>query len=510
MVLRLLKSGEKLTSNVPSQFQRSGKTSLSFPKPPNDKAQHTAQLTTMDTKYEEIYKRIWELSPRFREPECYAELTRLTRELIHIYDLQGRLSVDPFDSTRSRKLSQPFDRLNTVLKNSICLVTGGLGCVGSNLVNELLTFDTRRIVILDKNRNSPYKLNTDSRITIVYGDIRDPQVVHDTFTTYQPDFVFHAAAQRDPGYAESHIVETVTTNVVGTLNVVKACEYTGSVKQCVFSSTGKASRYFTEEVYAGTKKICENILDLYSKEGRVKYGMVRFTHMLDNSLMNDQLRDSTTKENYVGVHSPGKYVTAQNKKEAASLMLNVLLYSTKGRSNFLLVRNLEWPVESLEMALYYIKKSGRNIPVIFIGNPIGYTEKFFRGQMDWSNPSELNLLINVYENKFRSFNDEEDIVISHICDASKTVVEKTLCKIERASGEQETKEVLIEGLKAIVKDSLQTVNKRHTVDILNWGLQQKFLDIEKAKVSDYGAIIPMMFESLEETEFYSQVAGLRK
>jgi hypothetical protein len=343
---------------------------------------------------------------------------------------------------------------------------------------------------------------------IVRGDIRDTQFVHDTFTKYKPHYVFHTAAQRDPGYAESHVEETVTTNVGGTLNVVKASEYTGSVKQLVFSSTGKASRYFTEEVYAGTKKICENILDLYARQGRIRYAMVRFTHMLDNSLMNDQLKHSSEREIFVGVHSPGKYVTAQNKKEAATLMLSALLYSQPHQCNFLLVRNLEWPVESLEMALYHIRKSRRQIPVVFIGNPLGYTEKFFRGQMDWSQPGELNLLINVYENKSRKLNVEGDIVISNICQPSKQVVEKVLCKLERVKGETEMKRCLIEGLKAIVKDTLMTVDKRGTVNILNWGLQKKFLEIEKAKVSDYGAIIPMMFESLEGTEYYDQVSTL--
>ncbi len=462
----------------------------------------------METKYDEIYKKIWDLSPHSKNGESYNELTRLTQALIHIYDFQDRLTIDPFSSTRDRKLSQPFERIKALLNHSTCLVTGGLGCVGSNLVNELLKFNVKRIVILDKNTHSPYTIKADPCIVTVHGDIRDTQVIYNTFTKYQPDFVFHAAAQRDPGYAESHIVETVTTNVLGTLNVVKACEQSGTVKQCIFSSTGKASRYLTEEVYAGSKKICENILDLYAREGRVKYGMVRFTHMLDNSLMNDQIKSSSENENFVGVHSPGKYVTAQNKKEAASLMLNALLYSQDKQCNFLLVRNLEWPVESLQMALYYIKKSTRNVPVIFIGNPVGYTEKFFRGQMDWSDPSELNLLINVYENKFRTFNEEKDIVISHICSSSKSVIEKALCNIERATGEKETKASLIEGLKDIVRDSLKKVNKKDTVDILNWGLQQKFLDIEKAKVSDYGAIIPLLLESLERTEYSKQVEGL--
>jgi hypothetical protein len=231
--------------------------------------------------------------------------------------------------------------------------------------------------------------------------------------------------------------------------------------------------------------------------------------MLDNSLMNEQLIQSSTSEPYVGVHSPGKYVTAQNKIEAASLLLNALLYSEPNQCNFLLVRNLEWPVESLEMALYHIKQSGRKIPVVFIGNPLGYTEKFFRGQMDWSQPSELNLLINVYENKSRKLNVEKDIVISHICPASKKVIEKALCKIERVTGEWESKACLIEGLKAIVEDSLTTVNKKDTVDILNWGLQPKYLEMERAKATDYGVIVPMMFQSLEGTAYYKDVADLR-
>ncbi|WP_276373771.1 polysaccharide biosynthesis protein [Chryseolinea sp. H1M3-3] len=463
----------------------------------------------METPYEVIYKKIWDLSPNFHIPDSYHNLNLLTQELIHIYDSQGRIGQDPFASTRERELSQPFHKINALLKGSVCLVTGGLGCVGSNLVNELVKFDVARIIVLDKNDNTPYHIESDHSVTVVHGDIRDAETVHDTFTAYKPDFVFHTAAQRDPGYAESHIAETVTTNVIGTLNIVKACEYTGSVRQCVFSSTGKASRYFTEEVYAGTKKMCEYVLDLYAREGRVKYSMVRFTHMLDNSLMNEELKRASECDKYVRVHSPGKYVTAQNKKEAASLLLNALLYASPDQCNFLLVKNLEWPVESLEVALYYIKKSCRNIPVVFIGNPLGYTEKFFRGQMDWSDPSELNLLINVYENKSRTVNSEGDIVISHICPSSKVVIEKALCRIERASGEKESKEMLVQGLKEMVRDALTKVNKKDTVDILNWGLQQKYLDIEKAKVSDYGAIIPMLFESLEGTVYYNQVEKLK-
>ncbi len=457
---------------------------------------------------EEIYKKIWELSPQVQSSESYSQLVKLTKELIELYTLQGRLDIDPFHPTRERKLSLPFEKINHELKNRTCVVTGGLGCVGSALVNELLKFDIKRIIIIDKKEISSYTNSPSDKVMHLVCDIRNFQLVQKIFNEHRPDFVFHTAAQRDPGYAESHICDTVTTNILGTLHIIKACEQAGTVKQCVFSSTGKASKYLTEEIYAGTKKICEHILDAYSKESRIKYAMVRFTHILDNSLMNEELKTASQKDEYLAVHSPGKYVTAQNVKEAAYLMLNALIYSEHNQCNFLLVRYLEWPVESLEVALYYIKQSGRNIPVIFKGNPFGYKEKFFRGQMDWSNPSELNLLINVYEQKFRRYNADEDIIISHICSTDKGLLEKVLSQIETVKGEAETKEYLIEALKKIAKESLKNVDKKDTVNILNWGLQPKFLEMEKATISDYGPIIPFMFESLEGSEYYKEAENL--
>lgn len=459
---------------------------------------------------EKIYESIWILSPHVSDRATYTELTRLTRQLIKLCDSDNQLERHPFSSARERKLSLPFEKINNELRGSICLVTGGLGCVGSSLVKELLRFNVKRIIILD-NYEGPSAYTAaihKGNVVHVACDILDLQAVESAFSVHRPDFVFHTAAQRDPGYAETYIVHTVQTNVLGTLNIVKACERIGTVKQCVFSSTGKSSRYFTEEIYAATKKICEFILATYSKESSIKYSMVRFTHILDNSLMDRQLRDASNNQNYVAVHSPGKFVTAQNVGEAACLMLNALIYSEDRQCKFLLVRNLEWPTESLQMALYHIKHSGRDIPAIFQGNPNGYTEKFFRGQLDWSDPAELNLLINVYENKHRSHNQDEDIVISHICPINKATLEKVLYKLQTAEGEEETQKCLVEGLKELVRDMLQGVAKKETMNILNWGLEPQLLEIAKANVSDYGVMIPLLLESLEGSEYHNQAENL--
>jgi nucleoside-diphosphate-sugar epimerase len=343
----------------------------------------------------------------------------------------------------------------------------------------------------------------------VIGDIRDAGFVKDTFDLYLPEFIFHTAAQRNPGYSETHINETITSNVFGTLNVVKACEESLSVIQCVFSSTGKASRYYTEEVYAGTKKMCEYILEAYAQESRIKYSMVRFTHILDNSLMDIQIKEEAVNNDFVGVHSPGKYVTAQNVTEAAHLMLNAIAYSNHRRCNFLLVRNLEWPVESLQMALYYIKELKRKIPIVFIGNPIGYTEKFFRGQLDWSHPDELNLLINVYESQFKRYTESEDIVIANLSPISKGLVCKALSEMVNISCDQALKQAMIKGLTDIIRDSLKRVDEKTTLKILKWGLKPEVLAADKAQVSDYGKTIPLLYESIQGSHFYKEVSNLQ-
>jgi nucleoside-diphosphate-sugar epimerase len=442
-----------------------------------------------------IYNKIWEYSPQINDKGAYLALQGLTKQLINLYNSDGRLAENPFTPTTRRKLSLPQDEIVYLLKNKTCLVTGGLGCVGSCLVNKLLAMEVSQVIIVDKRPYTGITSINKNKIVYLEADIRDLPTLEAIFEAYQPAFVFHTAAQRDPGYAEQNVVETVSTNVLGTLNVVKTCEKTTSVKQCVFSSTGKSSRYYTNEVYSATKKICEFIFDTFAKESHVVYSMVRFTHILENSLMDMELKN-LWNTNFVSIHSPGKYVTAQNVMEAADLLLNALIYAETQRCNFLIVRNLEWPVESLEVALYYIKQSERDIPLVFKGNPLGYTEKFFRGQLNWENPQELNLLINVYESQHLSYNQTGDIIISHISATEMAVLERALAALKQAEGELQTKECLLLELKNLVKAALAHVDRKDTLNILKWGLQPEFLFSQGTTVEDYGPTIPLLTDSL--------------
>jgi hypothetical protein len=224
---------------------------------------------------------------------------------------------------------------------------------------------------------------------------------------------------------------------------------------------------------------------------------------VENSLMNAGIKKACQGNEFVAIHAPGKYVTAQNVNEASLLMLNALVHVEPECCNFLIVRHLEWPVESLEVALYNIKLAGAAIPVVFTGNPSGYGEKFFRGQVNWAVPWELNHLINVYEfNHYLKLNTAGDIIISRIIPCDRKVLMHVIGDLQRVTGELETRDCLLQGLSNIVKSALKNVPQSQTADILKWGLDRKWMESEKTSVSDYGPLVSILLESLGNGEAY--------
>ena len=182
-----------------------------------------------------------------------------------------------------------------------------------------------------------------------------------------------------------------------------------------------------------------------------------------------------------------------------------MLYAEPFKCNFLIVKNLEWPVESLSVALYYIKQSGRKIPVIFKGNPAGYREKFFRGQLNWLKPDNLNLLINVYEYRYYKANKEDDIIISNICPVNEQLLAAALNDLTDNESKQPVTQKLSSWLSKLVADSLYKTEKTDTVNILNWGLKKQLLQTENASLKDYMYTVPLLADSLRGTEYYKQV-----
>jgi CDP-glucose 4,6-dehydratase len=71
------------------------------------------------------------------------------------------------------------------------------------------------------------------------GDVRDPAVVKKSILHAQPDFVFHLAAQALVRYSYEHPLETYSTNVMGTANVLEALRSLDKPCAAVFVTTDK-------------------------------------------------------------------------------------------------------------------------------------------------------------------------------------------------------------------------------------------------------------------------------
>jgi CDP-glucose 4,6-dehydratase len=91
-------------------------------------------------------------------------------------------------------------------------------------------------------------LNLASLVNSTIGDIRNLDLLKKTFEDFQPEIVFHLAAQ--PLVRRSYLepIETYSTNVMGTINVLEAIRSVKSVKSVVIITTDKVYENFESAV----------------------------------------------------------------------------------------------------------------------------------------------------------------------------------------------------------------------------------------------------------------------
>jgi UDP-glucose 4-epimerase len=139
----------------------------------------------------------------------------------------------------------------TSLTGARVLVTGGAGTIGSTIVDQCLAAGAARVDVLD-NLVRGRLANLDDalasgRVTLVEGDIRDRDLVHDL--SRGQDLVFHQAAIRITQCAEEPRL-ALEVLVDGTFNVVEAAVDAGVDKLVAASSAsvyGMAETFPTPE-----------------------------------------------------------------------------------------------------------------------------------------------------------------------------------------------------------------------------------------------------------------------
>ena len=117
------------------------------------------------------------------------------------------------------------------------LVTGGAGCIGSNLCRALVAAGARRVVVMDDlSAAARWNLPESETLTFLEGSILDRELMGRAFG-HKPAFVFHLAAFFANQNSVDHPETDLQVNGLGTLQLLQRAR-TAGVKRVVYASSG--------------------------------------------------------------------------------------------------------------------------------------------------------------------------------------------------------------------------------------------------------------------------------
>lgn len=297
-------------------------------------------------------------------------------------------------AVRERRLSLPPARLVERIENRSVLVTGSTGCVGTALLRQIAPLRPAKLIGIGVD--TPMEMCPG--VEYHHVDVRDTAALRRLLERSRPDVVFHLAAQRDPGLAESTVVETVATNVIGTANIIEQ-SLAFEVEDLVYASTGKAMRPYTRDVYAVSKKIAEWLVASAGIGHRPAVTIARFTHVVDNSIVLQQFRAWCRSGEPLRLHDPEALFYAQSAVEAAELLLGCLLAARNGQPALCAIRDLDWPFKLRDIADGVLQEFDNPTPMSVIGEQPGYEQGAYPGLYDPEFSGGISPLINAMEGR---------------------------------------------------------------------------------------------------------------
>ena len=337
-------------------------------------------------------------------PAIVDKLQTATEALTALAKADGKLEQSPMTLAMERTVELHREAAQKRLGGQRVLVTGGAGCVGSHLIPLLFELGAAEIAIADiavTNGSVGMGALGDGlpagQLENFQVDVRDADALDAVFAQFKPQIVFHLASIREPGRAEAVVREAIETNVFGSGNVIKLCLRHG-VEDAIYSSTGKCFAYVSDHVYTGSKKLAEAQWAAAARRSHsTRFRCTRFTHVMENGVVTQDIVEGIAK-GLVGLHGPDRYFNIQNVGQARHLLVNALaLADETPPDGFWAAVDLGWPVNTMELALFLIQRSGKPVALHFLGVPKGYDEIFFRGQFCWSGETAYHPLVNALE-----------------------------------------------------------------------------------------------------------------
>lgn len=249
------------------------------------------------------------------------------------------------------------------------LVTGAGGSIGAELCRQLSGYSPEELIMLDRDESGLHGvqmsisghglLDSDD---VVLADIRDESALAEIFNRRRPQVVFHAAALKHLPMLEQYPAEAWKTNVLGTLNVLKAARLSG-VETFINISTDKAANPIS--ILGHSKRVAERLTSWAARTSETTYLSVRFGNVIGSR--------GSMLPTFIAQIEAGGPVTVTDPEvtryfmtipEACQLVIQA---GAIGRPGEVLILDMGRPVKILDIAKRMIDMSGRAIDVVFTG-----------------------------------------------------------------------------------------------------------------------------------------------
>ena len=293
-----------------------------------------------------------------------ADLVHQVRD-IKVEDLLGR---EPIKFDNQGVLS--------FIKDKVCMVTGGGGSIGSELVRQIARYCPRQIIIVDIYENNAYDIQQE--LVMEYGDrlnletviasVRDYFRMSQIFKKYKPDVIFHAADHKHVPLMEKNPMEAIKNNVVGTFNMAILAMF-HKVGKFIMISTDKAVN--PTNVMGASKRCCEMIVQYIAqtRDSGTEFVTTRFGNVLgSNGSVIPLFKRQIEQGKPVTVTHPDIIRYFMTIPEAVNLVLEAASFAHGGE---IFVLDMGQPVKIVTLAENLIRMYGkvpyRDVEIKFTG-----------------------------------------------------------------------------------------------------------------------------------------------
>lgn len=264
-----------------------------------------------------------------------------------------------------------INAIGSMLKNRTILITGSAGSIGSEIVNQVASFNPAHLVLIDSAETPQHDIRLMMRkrfpsidCQTIVASITQEKLMDKIFETDRPDYVFHAAAYKHVPMMEDSPAEAIYNNVYGT-KIMADLSVKYGVRKFVMISTDKAVN--PTNVMGCSKRLCEIYTQsLNGAQETTEFVTTRFGNVLGSNgsvipIFEKQIRNGGP----VTVTDPNVTRFFMLIPEACKLVLEA---GTHGHGGQIFVFDMGKSVRISDLAKRMIKLSNtKDVKIVYTG-----------------------------------------------------------------------------------------------------------------------------------------------